>query len=101
MTQQLFVDNFFSSKYKKQQVRQICEREGGGGEGVCQSLEKAGRQVVMMKMYYMMMMTMVDHGEVKHMYARALRNLVARFSFVEKDDDVDDQLMLVVVKLNN
>ena len=67
-----FVDNFFFFNiYEKKQVRQICEREGGGGEGVCQSLEKAGRQVVMMKMYYMMMMTMVDHGEVKHKYVRA------------------------------
>ena len=76
-----FVDNFFSlQNIKKQQVRQICEREGGGGEGVCQSLEKAGRQVVMMMMmmlvlmmvmmYYMMMMTMVENGEVKHKYVR-------------------------------
>ena len=56
---------------KKSQVRQICEREGGGGEGVCQSLEKAGRQVMMMMMmmlvlmmvmmYYMMMMAMVEN----------------------------------------
>ena len=57
--------------------------------------------LMMVMMYYMMMMTMVENGEVKYKYVRALRNLVARFSFVEKDDDVDDQLMLVVVKLNN
>ena len=49
----------------------------------------------------MTMMTMVENGNVKHKYARALRNLVARFSFLEKDDDVDDHMMLVVVMLNN
>ena len=57
--------------------------------------------LMMVMMYYMMMMTMVENGDVMHKYARALRNLVARFSFVEKDDDLDVHMMLVVMMLNN